>query len=67
MKQLNFKVAKFPVPKKDYAKVEKQRIFPLMYLAMKIKYHIVFILQNKLLENMLIYYYYRILKNAIVF
>ena len=25
MKQPNFKVAKFPVPKKDYAKVEKQK------------------------------------------
>ena len=33
-----------------------------MYLVMKMKYHAVFILQNKLLKNILIYYYYWNLK-----
>ena len=32
-----------------------------MYLVMKIKHHLAFILQKKLLKNMFIYYYYQIL------
>ena len=37
-----------------------------MFLVMRIKLHTVFILQNKLLKNMMIYYYYRILKILIM-
>ena len=45
---------------------QKKKI-PLMYLVMKMKQHTVFILQNKLLKSMLIYYYYRYLKIIIMF
>ena len=37
-------------------------IFPLMYFVVTMKHHTAFILQNKLLKSMFIYYYYRILK-----
>ena len=36
--------------------------FPLMYFVVTKKHHTAFILQNKLLKSMFIYYYYRILK-----
>ena len=38
-----------------------------MYFVMKMKHHTVFVLQNKLLESMLIYYCYRILKIIVIF
>ena len=34
-----------------------------MYWVMKMKHHTVFILQNKFLKSMLIYYYYQIYYN----
>ena len=42
-KQLNFKGVKFPIHKKDHAKIEKQNriICPLMFLVMKMKHHTV--------------------------
>ena len=57
---------KFPVHKKDYAKIEKQIIFPLIYLVIKMEHHNTFILQIKLLKNLLIYYYLQILKILIM-
>ena len=42
-------------------------MLPLMYLFMKIKHHILFITQNKLLKNILIYYYYQLLKIPVIF
>ena len=49
--------------KKSMPKYKNKIIFPLIYLVMKMKHHTVFILHNKLLENMLIYNYCRVLKN----
>ena len=40
---------KFPVHKKDYAKTEKQIIFPLIYLVTKMEHHNTFILEIKFL------------------
>ena len=42
-------------------------MLPLMYLFMKIKHHISFIIQYKVLKNILIYYYYQVLKILIIF
>ena len=57
-KQLNFKGVKFPVHKNGkHGKIEKQ-IFPLIYLITKMEHHTIFIIQNKLLKNTMIYYYY---------
>ena len=58
---------KFPVHKKDYAKTEKQIIFPLIYLVTKMEHHNTFILEIKFLKNLLIYYYLQILKILIMF
>ena len=58
---------KFPVHKKDYAKIEKQIIFPLIYLVTKMEHHNTFILEIKFLKNLLIYYYLQILKILIMF
>ena len=61
-KPLDLKDVKFHVHKKRLTLKQKSKIiFPLMYLVIKMKYHNRFILQNKLLKNMLIYYYYRFL------
>ena len=64
-KYLNSKGIKFPVHK-TIQKQENEIIFPSVCLVMKIEHHNVFILQNKLLKNILIYYYHRILKIPIV-
>ena len=62
-KQLDFNAIKLTVHEKDYAEIEIYKmIFLLMCLVMKMKHHTVFILQNKLLKNLIIYDYYRILK-----
>ena len=66
-KKFNFKSLKFATYIKDYAKQENKIIFSLMYLIRKVKHHTVFILQNKLLKHILIYYYYQILKLPIMF
>ena len=57
-KQRNYKGVKFTVHKKTMEKQKNKIMFSLMYLVMKMKYHAVFMLQNKLLKNILIYYYY---------
>ena len=41
--------------------------FPLMHFVVTMKHHTAFILQNKLLKSMFIYYYYRILKILSIF
>ena len=41
--------------------------FPLIYFVVTMKHHTAFILQNKLLKSMFIYYYHRILKIISIF
>ena len=65
---LDFNAIKHTVREKDYAEIEIYKtIFLLMCLVMKMKHHTVFILQNKLFKNLIIYYYYRILKKISTF
>ena len=68
-KQLNFKQVKFPVYKKVYAKIEKQNNICINICGYEDEtpYHIIFIFQNNLLRNILIYYHYPILKTPIIF
>ena len=47
-------------------KQKNKTIFPLMNWVMKMKHQTVFILQNNLLKNMLIHYYYESLKTHIM-
>ena len=54
---------KFPVHEKDHKKI----IFPLVCLVMNIKYHALFVLSNKLLKSMLIYYYYQVVRIPFIF
>ena len=62
-KKLDFNAIKHTVHEKDYVEIEIYKIiFLLMRLVMKMKHHTVFILQNKLFKNLIIYDYYRILK-----
>ena len=53
--KLDFKSIKFPFQKETNQKQKNKIIYPLMYLAMKMKHHTVFILPNKLLTTMLTY------------
>ena len=55
-----------PMKELTILKQKNKTIFPLMNLVMKMKYQTVFILQNKLLKNILIYYYYESLKTHIM-
>ena len=62
-KKLDFNAIKHTVHEKDYAEIEIYKIiFLLMCLVLKMKHHTVFILQNKVFKNLIIYDYYRILK-----
>ena len=54
-KQFNFKSTKFPIQKKTMQKFKNKIKSASRYLFMKIK-NTIFILQNKLLKIMLIYY-----------
>ena len=47
-------------------KEKNKTIFPLMYSVMNMKHHTVFIPQNKLLKNMMMYDCYQILKIPIM-
>ena len=48
-------------------KQKNKTLFPLVCLITKIEHYTVFILQNKILKNILIYYYYCILEISIMF
>ena len=68
-KQLNFKLLKLFFMK-NYIKIEKQNnisISPLVCVVTKIKHHIIFIRQNNLFRNMLIYCFCHILEISIMF
>ena len=66
-KQFCFRSINFLFLKRSMLKCKNKTIFSSMYLVMKMKHHTVFILHNKLLKNMLIYYYDQVLKNPIMF
>ena len=67
-KQLNFKNIKFPVHKKDYVKIEKQiNISINVFGCEDEKLYRIYSSKQILKKNMLIYYYYQILKVSNIF
>ena len=66
-KQLNFEDVKFRVLRKDHSKIENKITFPLVSAQIKKEHYTIFILQNKILKSMLIYYEYLEQKILIMF